>query len=72
MQLDEPLHERKPDAEAARFRIARHEQIEDPGGDVGGDARSFVGDPQHGFAALRLHADRDRLAGRGELQGVVE
>jgi len=61
VELDEPAHQRQPDAEAS-FRVAPlalNEEVEDPRQDLRRHANARVLNPHHDLIALPAGAQRD-------------
>src|SRR6266545_5806777 len=79
VQLDEVLHERQANAQSSRGaiegRIRLHEQVEDQGHILRGDAYPVVLHPDHdqaGAAGVRVDSQPDLSAARRKLRRVVE
>ena len=76
VHLDQPAHEREPDAEAALRSLPRpvdlREHVEDAVEAVGRNARTGVLDRDHGLVIAPLDAHGDGAAGVGVFAAVVE
>ena len=76
VQLDEPLHQRQPEAEAPARAVERlrllHEQIEDALQQVGPDALAGIPHAQHGVAVGPLDDHPHLAAGRRVLERIVD